>query len=193
MKSLLLKVACFPMIVCMCCLCRWKLIIHGGIDGYSRLKCASNNRSDTVMSSFSEAVYNHGVPKRVRADRGTENVQVCEFMNRFCGRRSFIAGRSVHNQRIERLWRDVFSSVLLMFYNLFYHMEDLGLLDLEDPIQLFSLHFVYTHRINESLSRFASAWNNHPLSSVSNASPYQLWLTGSHPDNSVTEVYIYKI
>ena len=42
-----------------------------------------------------------------------ENVLVCEAMVeiRGEGRASFIAGPSTHNQRIERLWRDVFRVV----------------------------------------------------------------------------------
>ena len=35
-------------------LIRWKIVIHGGIDGFSReivyLKAAANNRSETVLS-----------------------------------------------------------------------------------------------------------------------------------------------
>ena len=41
-------------------LIRWKVVIHGGIDGHSRtivfLKCATNNRADTVLCAFREAV-----------------------------------------------------------------------------------------------------------------------------------------
>ena len=169
---------------------RWKFVVHGGIDGYSRLivylQCSGNNRAGTVMQAFSEAVQLYGVPSRVRADRGTENVQVSDYMIAMhgCGRRSFIAGRSVHNQRIERLWRDVFSACLLTYHCIFNHMEELNILCVDNQIHLFSLHYVYTPRINESLQQFESAWNNHPLSSMSNVSPNQLWLTGSHPDYS---------
>ena len=41
-------------------LIRWRLVIHGGIDGYSRLvtylKVAPNNLSSTVLSAFLQAV-----------------------------------------------------------------------------------------------------------------------------------------
>lgn len=61
-------------------LIRWRLVTHGGIDGYSRtivyLKCSDNNRALTVLSAFNEAVEDHGLPCKVRSDLGGENVSV---------------------------------------------------------------------------------------------------------------------
>ena len=119
-------------------LVRWRFVVHGAIDGFSRmityLSCSTNNRSSTVMQLFRESVMEFGIPSRVRSDKGGENVLVCHFMvsYRGPGRGSHIAGSSIHNQRIERLWRDVYRCVCCTFHEVFYYLEAQGLLDPDD-------------------------------------------------------------
>jgi hypothetical protein len=45
-----------------------------------------------------------------------ENVGVCDFMLAGRGLDGFLTGRSVHNQRIERLWRDAFEKCISPYY-----------------------------------------------------------------------------
>lgn len=94
------------------------------------------------------------------------------------GRGSHLTGSSVHNQRVEHLWRDVYVSCTSLFYHLFYLLEDSGLLDPENEIHLYSLHYVYLPRINQSLQLFCNSWNQHPLTSCNCRTPQQLWLRG---------------
>ena len=157
-------------------LVRWRLVIHGGIDSFSRLitylQCSNNNRASTVLCHFIHGARMYGYPSRVRSDRGGENYYVAQVMLciRGTGRWSHITWRFTRNQRIERLWRDVYQNYICL---LFYMLEDANVLD---PI---ALHYIFLPRIRQSLQSFKSAWNSHGLSSAQNSSPLQLWTRGT--------------
>ena len=151
---------------------------HTGIDGFSRvityLRCSDNNRA---LECFCSAVEEYGLPSRVRCDYGVENIEVARYMieHRGVGRSSVITGSSVHNQRIERLWRDVRRAVVGQFQNVFYYLEECGLLNPENENDLYALHYVYIPRVNRALEEFRQQHNSHPLRTEENLTPTQLF------------------
>jgi hypothetical protein len=116
------------------------------VDRYSRLiffmRVSNNNRAQTVLDGFLTGVKKYGlscvvisivvISKQyeyifenifivIRTDHGGENVKLAKFMlkHRRLNRGSVMAGHSVHNQRIERLWFDVYNGVVHIFQSLF--------------------------------------------------------------------------
>jgi hypothetical protein len=55
-------------------LIRWRFVVHGSVDGYTRipvfLHCPTNSGASTVLQSFLSAVQEWGLQSRVRCDRG---------------------------------------------------------------------------------------------------------------------------
>ncbi|XP_031165359.1 uncharacterized protein LOC116057094 [Sander lucioperca] len=165
-------------------LIRWRIVVHGSIDGYSRLivflRASNNNRSSTVLECFMSAVAKYGVPSRVLTDHGGENNDVCLLMNVFrgSGRGSAIRGTSTHNQRIERLWGDMWRGVINVYHDLFRFLEREGIVDPDNEMHLWALQYVYLPRINRDLNAFTNQWNHHGLRTERHQSPLQIFVRG---------------
>ncbi|XP_070176885.1 uncharacterized protein [Littorina saxatilis] len=119
-------------------------------------------------------------------DHGGENLDVVALMNehRGEGRGSAMQGRSDHNQRIERLWLDVWKDVVNPYHDLITAMGTpqaeggLGILNMDNPIHLWALHYVFLPRLNRSLQWFVEQKNHQPLRTERNRTPLQLFFRG---------------
>ena len=175
-------------------LIRWRFVVHAGIDGFSRvipyIQCATNNCASTVLSAFQLGVCRFGLPDRVRSDHGGENIDVWRYMldTHNSDPQCVLTGSSTHNERIERLWRDVHRCVV-HFADTFHELECSGVLDTLNEVDMFSLHFVFLPRINKCLHDFQASWNNHGLSSEGNMTPlcrgHELGYSAEHAHSSI--------
>ncbi|XP_064387315.1 uncharacterized protein LOC135335697 [Halichondria panicea] len=162
-------------------LIKYRLVTHAAIDGYSRLiiflKCSNNNRAVTVLSCFSGAVQEHGLPTHIRSDLEGENIDVWRcMMEQHSNTSCVITGSSTHNERVERLWRDVYRCVVVLFHDTFKLLEADGKLDPLNEVDVYCLHYVYIPRIQQTLDSFVESWNNYAISTENNFTPNQLYM-----------------
>ena len=59
------------------------------------------------------------------------------------------------------------------------------MLDINNEVDQYALHFVFLPIIQIQLDIFKEGWANHPLRTENNKTPLQLWIIGLHIMNSI--------
>ncbi|XP_027038496.1 uncharacterized protein LOC113666893 [Pocillopora damicornis] len=72
-------------------------------------------------------------------------------------------------------------------------MESSGLLNVEDPIQIFVLHTIFIPRISHCLNEFSEAFNSHAVSTEGNWTPSQIWINCLSPSEENNNVVVESI
>ena len=127
------------------------------------LKCSANNKAETVLELFLDAVKRDGE----FGLWGYEYIMVLKMLVcaiQWCRLEERRGAASLqghqHNQRTERLWRDVFRCASHLYFYTFYSMELSGILDTDNSVHLFTLNLVFQPRINQTLYQFTEAFNH---------------------------------
>ena len=63
------------------------------------------------------------------------------------------------------------------YINLFF-LPPIGILNLDDLVERYVLHYIFVPRINHVITSFKQEWNSHPLRSEKNWTPQQIWTNG---------------
>ncbi|KIY61681.1 hypothetical protein CYLTODRAFT_362538 [Cylindrobasidium torrendii FP15055 ss-10] len=78
-------------------------------------------------------------------------------------RGSYIWGRSVHNIRIERLWRDITRDFGRKWKVFFEELEVAGDLHPDNSAHIWLLHYLFLAEVNRDAMEWAETWNSHTI------------------------------
>ena len=130
------------------------------------LNAVDNKSPETVAAFVIKRVAELGVPRKIRADKGGENVHVKRFVTllRDAGYKViYLEGVSTRNQRIERWWGDL-CPYITPIASALQDMGTDGVLDMERADHEAALHLVVLPYVNLVLEKAVAAWNNHRVS-----------------------------
>lgn len=154
------------------------LCIHGCIDGFSRkiiwLQVFRNSSDPRIIAGYyMEQIIELGaLPKRIRADMGTENAGVALIQTILNennhGGTTFLYGTSPHNQRIESWWSILRKEAATEWMDFMAALKDGGYFT-GTYIDTSIVQYVFMPILNEELKVLVGVWNNHRIRRSRNA------------------------
>lgn len=94
----------------------------------------------------------------------------------------------MHNQRIERLWLDLWKWVIRVYYELFHQTEAENILDPANDVHLWCLHYVFLPRLQAHFDHFVEMWNSHGVRTERFRTPIRLFIMGELPPLGVLRI-----
>lgn len=156
---------------------RFGFPIYGFIDGFSRKVlslnvCTSNNDPYIIAYFYLKLIEKHRfLPTIMRTDHGSE-VIIMEDLHvalRYnhddenAAEKSFVKGKSTHNQRIESYWRQFRQHMGDFYIHLFKKMEQKNLINISNPIHIQTLQYCFGPLIKEDIEITRKEWNEHRI------------------------------
>jgi len=149
---------------------KFGIAINGCIDGFSRrviwLRCSSTNNDPAVIGCYYlDAVQQLMMcPRRLRSDRGSENITVATIQCCITGDSdAHRFGSSCTNQRIESFWSVLRQLRMQWWIDLFEDLVACDLLDISNESHLEIVRFCFMNIIQSDIQVFANNWNTHRI------------------------------
>lgn len=152
--------------------------IHGCIDGFSRkiiwLEVAASNKDPYMIGTYfvNAVTALNGVAYIVRADRGTENVNI-EILQQILrtthdderarSDTTFLYGKSTANQRIEAWWSKFPQQGMAFWIHHFQEFVHMGIMDTSCHINIQCARFCYMNLLRQELLSTMQLWNTHHI------------------------------
>jgi hypothetical protein len=155
---------------------KFGLCVHGAIDGFSRrilwLEVGPTNNNPFVVCHYFALTVKKlgGLPSTIRADKGTENVNVERLQVVLRSSNidesarlgtTFLYGKSTHNQRIEAWWSKFRMYGMESWMQHLQSLSDNGIIDTSKALDVQCIRFCYTNLLREELQNIAKLWNTH--------------------------------
>lgn len=156
---------------------RFGFAIYGCIDGYSKKiiwieLSTSNNDPKVIAHYYLQTIKKCGfLPAIIRTDNGTEATLMEDLHKALrwkdddanAGHKSFLRGKSTHNQRIECFWRQFRQRLCDFYINFFKVMETENLLSVSDKFDIECLRYCFGPLIQSEISFLIKEWNEHKI------------------------------